>query len=125
MVFALGKFISLKWSRLLAAFGKSTMQGPRGACVLSVEGDISLPRLKPDILCDGRLVFVPRFPRRPLFDFERDRTESACCPLGNGNACQAIVCDKFEDAFDTPTHQYDLEPQINHSSSHHLFRSIP
>jgi hypothetical protein len=50
MVFALGKFTSLKRLRLLDVFGKSTMQTARGARVLSGEGDISLPRLKMDVL---------------------------------------------------------------------------
>ena len=79
MVFALGKFASLKWLRLLAALAESTGRWARGTCDLSVEAEASLPRLKTNILYDGRSAFVPSFPRRPFLGFEGAKVEAGCC----------------------------------------------
>lgn len=125
MVFALGKFASLKWLRLLAALAESTGRWARGTCDLSVEAEASLPRLKTNILYDGRSAFVPSFPRRPFLGFEGAKVEAGCCSPSNDNASQTTTCRGFKDPFDTPTHRYDIKRQIKKAKSHQLRRGIP
>jgi hypothetical protein len=126
MVFALGKFTSLKWLRSLAALAESTGRWARGTCDLSVEAEILLPRLKTNILCDGRSAFVPSFPRRPFLGFEGAGVEAGCCSPSNDNASQIItICRGFKDPFDTPTHRYNIKRQIKRAKSHQLRRGIP
>jgi hypothetical protein len=126
MVFASGKFTSLKWLRLLAVLAKSTTQWARGTCDLSVEAETSLPRLKTNILCDGRSVFVSSFPCRPFLGFEGAGVEAGCCSPSNDNAFQMITIRRgFKDMFDTPTHRDDIKRQIRKAKSHQLRRGIP